>query len=198
MKSIEREDAVSRMRHYVRDHICEMAGTDDPSGTEIVSLIHLLNHEYSMIGPAPDHEGALSGPRFGLLMRLYAEEMRGNPQGLTPTQISRFQNVSKNTISALLRGLEEQGLLERELDPGDLRLFRIRLTTGGRGLVSKLIPERVALHNRLVSGLSAEERQELIALLAKLHGSIVDHVGAAMPAACAEKLQKNGGTIGKS
>ncbi len=191
----EKEDAVTRLRQYVREHICEMAGTDDPSGTEIVSLIHMLNHECGMLGFAQEPEEALSGPRFGLLMRLYAEEMRDNPQGLTPTQISRFQNVSKNTISALLRGLEEQRYIERELDPRDLRLFRIRLTPGGRALVRKLIPERVALHNQLVSGLNADERQALIALLAKLHGSIVDHAGAALPAACAARIQENGGSI---
>jgi DNA-binding MarR family transcriptional regulator len=192
---IEKEDTVSRMRQYVRDHICEMAGIDDPSGTEIVSLIHLLNHECGMLGFGQEPDEALSGPRFGLLMRLYAEEMRGNPLGLTPTQISRFQNVSKNTISALLRGLEEQAYIERELDPRDLRLFRIRLTPGGRELVRRLIPERVAQHNRLVSGLSADERQTLIALLVKLHGSIVDHAGAALPTACAARIQENGGSI---
>jgi DNA-binding MarR family transcriptional regulator len=196
MQVQEKEDAVTRMRQYVREHICEMAGTDDPSGTEIVSLIHLINHECGMLGSVQEQEEALSGPRFGLLMRLYVEEMRGNPLGLTPTQISRFQNVSKNTISALLRGLEEKNYIERELDPDDLRLFRIRLTPGGRALVRKLIPERVALHNRLVSGLSEDERQALIALLAKLHGSIVTHAGADIPASCAEKIQNNGGSIG--
>ncbi len=194
MRLNEKEDVVSRMRQYVRDHICELAGTDDTSGTEIVSLIHMINHECGAVGFQREAADPVSGPRFGLLMRLYAEEMRGNPAGLTPTQISHFQNVSKNTISSLMRGLEEQNLVERALDQHDLRLFHIRLTPAGRDLVRERVPDRVASLNRLVSGLSADERQELITLLAKLHGSIISHAEA-LPDACASKVQEDGGSI---
>lgn len=56
-------------------------------------------------------------PRWGLLMRLYIEEVSGNMSGLSPSQLSHYQHVSKNTVSALLRGLEEQGLIARQARP---------------------------------------------------------------------------------
>jgi DNA-binding MarR family transcriptional regulator len=110
-------------------------------------------------------------------MLLLAHEQKSGPQGVTPTALSRFQGVSRNTISSLLRGLEEQGYVERTLDPHDYRVFRIRLTNAGREVVRSLAPERVAFMNQLAAGLSLAEREELIRLLEKLHDSIMAHAG---------------------
>ena len=66
---------------------------------------------------------------------LYVEEQRGKSLGLPPSYLSRCQDVTKNTISVLLRGLEDQGWIERTLDPDDRRVFRIRLTPAGRELI---------------------------------------------------------------
>jgi DNA-binding MarR family transcriptional regulator len=102
------------------------------------------------------------------MMRLLVEEEMGNPEGVTPTVLSHFQRVSKNTVSALLRGLEEQGLIQRDLDPADLRVFRIQLTNAGRELVLKTTPRRIEWINELLGGLEPEERVQLAALLEKL------------------------------
>jgi DNA-binding MarR family transcriptional regulator len=85
--------------------------------------------------------------------------------------------VSKNTISALLRGLEEQGLIQRTLDPQDRRLFRIRLSDYGRQVVQKEAPQRIRYLNKLASGISPEEQELLINLLAKLYRSISANCG---------------------
>jgi DNA-binding MarR family transcriptional regulator len=169
----DHREKVLNLRQYVRDTVCELAGLEETSGPEIVTLIHLVDHACEQVIPHRDHPDVISGPRLGLLMRMYAEELGGNLDGITPTQFSHFQSVSKNTISALLRGLEEQGFVQRTLDPHDLRLFRIQLTPAGRELVQKNIPERVRLLNQLVSGLSPAERASLVALLEKLYASII-------------------------
>ena len=59
---------------------------------------------------------------------------------MSPTHLSRCQSVSKNTISSLIGGLEEQGLVERELDRDDKRVFRIHLTDAGRQAVRRPRP----------------------------------------------------------
>jgi len=114
----------------------------------------------------------VSGPRLVLLIRLYAEEMRGDGQGISPTHLSRCQRVSKNTISSMLRGLEEQGLIERTIDAADKRVFRIRLSEAGRDLVRRTSPEHFARMNELAAALSEEERQQLATLLLKLTDSL--------------------------
>jgi DNA-binding MarR family transcriptional regulator len=149
---------------------------DTPTGgLELARLIRMVSTLYQAI--ADDHLQAneVSGPRWALLVRLRNEELRGDAGGCSPTHLSRCQSVSKNTISALLRGLEEQGLVERALDPDDRRGFRIRLTEAGRALVAETAPLHLRFLNELAAGLTPEEQAELAELLQKLHRSLVTH-----------------------
>ncbi len=159
-------------RAHLRQHLQSLTGIDDPSGIELLGLIRWASNLCDALEARACDDSGLSGPRFGLLLRLLAEEKHGHPEGVTPTSLSRFQSVSKNTISALLRGLEEQGLITRALDPQDYRTFRIRLTAAGRELVLSMAPGRMRTVNELASGLTADEREQLIALLGKLLRSL--------------------------
>jgi DNA-binding MarR family transcriptional regulator len=140
-------------------------------------LIHMAANAYATAVDEQLREADLSGPRWMLLLRLLAEERRGIVDGVSPTRLSRCQNVSKNTISALLGGLEEQGLIERALDPDDKRAFRIRLTDAGRQVVQTTGPGHIAFVNSLAAGLSAEEKAQLMELLEKLRRSLVNRQG---------------------
>ncbi len=165
------------VRIALRDRMKALFGLEDTSGVEILALVRALARLCDLVQTQRGEGVELSGPRWGLLMLLGAHEQFGMAQGMTPTALSQHQGVSKNTTSSLLRGLEEQGYVERALDAADHRVFRIRLTDAGREVVRSLAPERMAYMNRLASGLSAEEREQLLALLEKLHGSIVEHGG---------------------
>jgi DNA-binding MarR family transcriptional regulator len=158
----------------------------DPTGLELVRLVHMVVNLYASEAENQVNGVSMSGPRWRLLLRLFMEERRGRADGLAPSYLSRCQNVSKNTISVLLRGLEEHGWVERTLDPEDHRVFRIRLTPAGRDLIRTSAPERLAHLNALVDDLSAEERTQLIRLLSKLHRSLADRAGARSPADLAQ------------
>ena len=80
--------------------------------------------------------------------------------------------MSKNTISAHLRALEELRLIERQLDPNDLRAFRIRLTTDSRSLIRSSTPLHLEFLNDLIAQLTLEECEMLQGLLAKLVESL--------------------------
>jgi DNA-binding MarR family transcriptional regulator len=156
----------------VRAMIRSLAGDVDTAGLELMRLIRIVANQFDAVVDERLGGVGLSGPRWALLLRLMAEDWRSGGQGASPTQLSRCQNVSKNTISALLRGLEEQGLVERALDAQDRRVFRIRLTGAGQELIQATAIESIRYFNELVSGLSPAERLQLIALLGKLHGSM--------------------------
>lgn len=146
---------------------------EDVSGFEIVRMIHFLSNfsNFAICGDGQKH--AISGQRWEILARLLVEEKHGNTAGINPTMISRARNVSKNTISSLLRGLEEQGLILREMDPQDRRAFLIKLTDKGRRLALEITPIRLKHMNRLANGLTPGEKDQLIHLLAKLTKSII-------------------------
>ncbi len=158
---------IHRILEHMHNHAAHLSGSDATAGFQIAGLIRILANLYDNIR-SHESSGDLSGPRMGLLVRLFEEERHGNTQGITPTELSRNQHVSRNTISALLRGLEDQGYIERLLDPDDRRLFHIHLSDAGREAVSTLGPERVAITNQLAAKLSLEEQEQLIELLAKL------------------------------
>ena len=157
----------------VREMVGDLAGDADPSGIEIVRLVRMVCNIYDARVDDALRESGLSGPRWRLLLRMLGEEKRRGLGGMSPTHLSRCQNVSKNTISSLIGGLEEQGLVERELDRVDKRVFRIHLTDAGRQAVLDTAPEHVAYLNSLAAGLSEDEREQLIGLLEKLHASLV-------------------------
>jgi DNA-binding MarR family transcriptional regulator len=152
-----------------------LARDEDTTGVELMSLVRIVANQFGAVVDEQLGEIGLSGPRWTLLLRLMAEGRRNDGQGSSPTHLSRCQNVSKNTISALLRGLEEQGFVERALDSQDRRVFRIHLTDAGQELIQTTATENIHYFNHLVSGLSAAERSQLIELLAKLHSSMAQH-----------------------
>lgn len=173
----EGSDRRRASREFWRSRLKELIGMDDTSGIEILATIRALTRLCEFVEGQRSGGLELSGPRWGLLLALMAHEQNGRMQGLTPSALSRHQGVTRNTISSLLRGLEEQGYIERALDAEDHRVFRIRLTAAGRKVVQSLAPERVAFMNQLAAGLSSEEKEQLIELLQKLRESIVAHAG---------------------
>jgi DNA-binding MarR family transcriptional regulator len=149
-----------------------LAGDMDPTGVVLMRLVRVIAHQYDALEEDRLRASEVSGPRWGLLLHLLAEERRAGPIGTSPTYLSRCQNVSKNTISSLLRGLEEQGLVERTLDADDKRVFRMRLTTAGRELVQRTAPAHILFLNELAAELSVADRAALVSLLEKLHRSL--------------------------
>jgi len=178
------QDHLPLARAFLRRQLKALFGLEDTSGVELAGLVHAVTHLYDYVESQGAEGPELSGPRWALLLHLLAEERFGHEQWLTPTRLSRFQGVSKNTISSLLRGLEEQGYIQRTLDAGDRRVFRIQLTEAGREVVQRLAPQRVAYVDRLASGLSGEEREQLIALLEKLYRSVLKNSNLCRTPSC--------------
>ncbi len=167
-----KEDPFEVMHKHLIENLHRFLNDDDLKGVEISSLIRVLANVYSAAITQDIDAGDLSGPRMGILLRLMVSEESGMTQGIRPTQLSHFQHVKKNTISSLLRGLEENGLVERLPDPEDKRGFMIRITQAGKDKIKKIGPRRLKLINELASGLDADEKTQLIRLLEKLRKSI--------------------------
>ncbi len=166
-------DRIQKMRAHLRERLLAVTGEEESAGIEIASLVRMIGNQYEALTEQHSRGDGLSGPRWLLLLRLAAEEENGKPS-ITPTDLSQSQNVSKNTISALLRGLEEQGLISRELDASDRRIFRIQLTPAGRELVRTTAPQQVTWMNQLVDQLTPAEQTQCIHLLGKLYCSLVN------------------------
>jgi DNA-binding MarR family transcriptional regulator len=177
MYEADNHDSVASMRRRIKAHVNELAGEATSSiGLELVSLVKLVSNLYEGMRTAHPEPRGLSAQRWGVLMFIMVEEQNGMKEGVTPTMITRCQQVSKNTVSALLRGLEEQKLIERSLDQKDRRIFRIKLTEAGRELIHTTTLKRLTFLNEVAAGLTFEEQVQLADLLGALFHSISQRV----------------------
>jgi DNA-binding MarR family transcriptional regulator len=165
-----------KMQERLKQHLLNKTDGAGIQGMELSSLIRMIGNYYSAVIHQKKIIGELSGPRMGILLRLLVEEETGNKDGINPTALSLFQNVKKNTMSSLIRGLEDSGYVERTLDPNDKRVFLIRISETGKNMLDTIWPQRLKLMNDLTSDMSSEEMDQLIFLLQKLQRSMRNHV----------------------
>ena len=92
----------------------------------------------------------------------------GERSELNPSEISSRQGVSRNTMSAFIRSLEEEGMVERRLDPQDRRRFNISLTETGRDVVKQHMRTHLKSVDERFSALDDDEQLLLLTLLRKL------------------------------
>lgn len=171
--SEDRNRVFEQAHEKLRQRINCMVPGEPTDGLEIVNMMRMQIHHIDAFLNQHPTLGELSGPRMGILMRLMAEEDMGNHAGINPTLLSHYQNVKKNTVSSLLSGLEDQGLVERTINPEDKRGFNIRITDAGRDRILATMPERIRYLNKLTSGLTAEEQREMVRLLNKMRVSLM-------------------------
>lgn len=169
-------DQMNVMLDCVREKLRSISGNEDTTGIELAQEIRLASNLYEAANVQSGPGEEMSNARWYVLLHLSLAEKLGNSEGVTPTTLSKYQNISKNTISSLLRGLEEQGLIDRKLDGADKRFFRIQLSEAGRELVNRDTPMRIAYTNQITSGLTDAEKKQLIDLLTKLiHSLTANH-----------------------
>jgi DNA-binding MarR family transcriptional regulator len=102
-------------------------------------------------------------PRFDLMAQLERA-----PQGLKMSELSQRMMVTGGNVTGITDGLEKEGLVVREVDPADRRVYRVRLTAEGerqfRGMAGEHEQWVIALFERM----SSRDKGQLVALLGEL------------------------------
>jgi len=152
-------------------------GVEDSRGFGLMRALMATAHLLQVVADHDLQAIGLSVPRMRLLMWLFVEEQRGNTAGMSPSHLSHYQHISKNTVSSLLGSLEEQELIERTLSSEDKRSFQIRLTRKGRDLVHSTLPKHNSSMTDAFAALNVEEQKTLLKILHKLRQSLMQQVG---------------------
>lgn len=106
----------------------------------------------------------ISHGRFSILLNLYEHLGRS----LYPSEIADSLEISRPTVTGMLKKLVRDDLVIKVIDGEDARKSRIRLSKSGFALLEQIIPiynERVV---KFGEGLSDEEKYKLIELLGKI------------------------------
>jgi DNA-binding MarR family transcriptional regulator len=114
------------------------------------AAIHLLRNVR-----ASDVETGVSPARLSVLSVLVFGGER------TMTELADAEQVRLPTMSALVRGLEADGLVRRDPDPDDRRAVRVRATARGRRLLQRGRERRIDNLVELLRPLDADELRTL-------------------------------------
>jgi DNA-binding MarR family transcriptional regulator len=99
---------------------------------------------------------------FGLMVIV------ANNEGLSQTRLARALGIDGSTMVAMIDRLEENGWLRRQRSEVDRRSHALYLTDDGTDLLARLTPLVEAHEAELAQDLSADDKQNLLALLAKI------------------------------
>lgn len=135
----------------------------------VLGELRRVSHSMYQLGESSLEDAGLSYAQYRVLLLLLFSEEIEQCNALNPSQISRRQGTNRNTVSALLRHLEKDGLVERELDPHDRRKFNIRLSEAGRQLVRAHAHNHFQTMHNVFAVLDAEEVDWFGRILAKLN-----------------------------
>ncbi len=98
----------------------------------------------------------------------------------TGRDIAAHAVMHKSTVSRAVALLVERGLVRRETNAQDAREDLLALTPEGRAVYEALAPEALAFEERLLSPLTAPEREALFAILARLETQALSLDGPAL------------------
>ncbi|MFU8875110.1 MarR family winged helix-turn-helix transcriptional regulator [Micromonospora sp. SL4-19] len=93
--------------------------------------------------------------------------VRAEP-GISGREAARRLATAPNTVSTLVRHLTDAGLLERDRDPADRRVVRLRLTAAARARMADHEAHRTALLTEALAALDPAARAALLAAVPHL------------------------------
>jgi DNA-binding MarR family transcriptional regulator len=135
------------------------AGATPPS---VAFLLSTLGYEVRRELGARLADLGLELRQFGLL-RLLAQD-----DGQSQRALGAMLEITPNRMVGLVDDLEHKGLIERRAHPADRRAYAIALTEPGRALLRTAFQAAFGVEADVCSGLSQDERKQLLGLLSKV------------------------------
>ena len=93
-------------------------------------------------------------------------------EGLSQTRLAELTDTAPMTLTRLLTRMEQDGLVERRSDPLDGRAHCLYLRAPALPVLEEIWRVSDRVRSETLSGLSAEQRKQLMALLQRVHTNL--------------------------
>jgi DNA-binding MarR family transcriptional regulator len=113
-------------------------------------------------------EGVMTQPGARLVMPLLATH--GELSGKELAEMTRLKAPS---ISAILKKMEDEGLVERKSNPNDKREVRVSLTPKGAEVDRSIIETLKSTDEAGLKGLTDDEQTTLMTLLCRIQDNLI-------------------------
>lgn len=140
----------------------------DVAPLQVLSRVTRLAHHLDQARRQAFSAHGLDTWEFDVLAAL---RRAGAPYALSPGRLGAQTLVTSGTMTNRIDRLEARGLVRREPDPDDRRGVRVELTDAGRTQVDAALQDLVAREHEVLSGLDADDQEELAELLRSLLGA---------------------------
>ena len=173
-----------------REPLSHLEGLDPRSSAVFGAFMRARRlHHLLMLRLLADQEAP---PGQAICLRMLAAH-----EGATQRELGDMLHLSAPTVTAMLKRMERSGTIEREPDPADQRVARVRLTAEGRDLeqhLSSVLAEKIG---GLLDGMPAADRDSLARLLRDLADRMAEAIDEP-PADSASTGAPAAGTAGVS
>jgi DNA-binding MarR family transcriptional regulator len=142
----------------------------DPSPIALFGRVHRVFLRYQTALTRVFDGFGLNMASFDVLASL---RRGGAPYRKSGIELAADSLLSSAGVTLRLDRLEQAGLVERHRDTSDRRVVHSQLTDAGLQVIEDAIAGHLANEQRMLAGLTAEERLELARLLGKLEASLV-------------------------
>ena len=135
---------------------------------DVLELVHRLMHEYRSL----QYRQLRDGPHEITHMEGKVLGFFSKHPGATQKDLAQHSGRDKAQMARLIAALRERGLVEAEVDEADRRNVKLSLSATGLAVHRGLQQQGKRLGSKAVSGLSAAEKQQLIALLQRVRDNL--------------------------
>jgi MarR family transcriptional regulator for hemolysin len=95
-------------------------------------------------------------------------------EGIQQVDLAELLEIKPITLARLLDKLQENGLIERRMNPDDRRAFRLYLTRAAQAVLKKILAIGVATRSDAYRHISASDLQMTFSVLSRLKANLVD------------------------
>ena len=149
------------------DHVNHGAATPSPD-EDVLEAVHTVMH----LLRSRQHR-ALKDAEHGVShMEAKALGFFARHPGATQSELVQHAGRDKGQMARLVGGLRERGLLEAVADESDRRSLRLSVSAAGKEVQQVLARQARRVSAQAVKGLGADERAQLLALLARVRNNL--------------------------
>jgi MarR family 2-MHQ and catechol resistance regulon transcriptional repressor len=124
-------------------------------------FLHIDNHEKEFLA-----RFGLNIPRFYVLMHV-----ENNP-GINYIVLSDLLLCTKSNTTRVVRGMQKEGLINRENDPSDRRSYQLTLTKAGHDLFNRVYPDYKMLVDGLMSRLDKAKLEDYLKASSEIENTL--------------------------
>lgn len=124
-------------------------------------FLHIDNHEKAFLA-----RFGLNVPRFYVLMHV-----EKNP-GINYILLSDLLLCTKSNTTRVVRGMQTEGLINREVDPNDRRSYQLTLTEAGHDLFNRVYPDYKKLVDKLMSMLDKSKLEDYLKASSEIENTL--------------------------